>query len=118
MQRGVVAMFCPECDRVYLKTEVCPHCGVKLQRATGKPEKAIPSKKALSARATKEIRCPECGSTNYKSESFLAKSARAIDSNTSLVISLLHCIAILCFWVRGELFGYRCHDCGCRWSEK
>ena len=36
-------MFCPKCDRVYLKAKVCPHCGAKLLRATGKPEtKKIP----------------------------------------------------------------------------
>ena len=111
-------MFCPECDRVYLKTEVCPHCGVKLQRATGKPEKAIPYKKAPSAKGRKEILCPECGSTNYESESFLHNSMRAIDSNTSVVISLLYFVASMFYGAKGELISYRCCDCGCRWNGR
>ena len=111
-------MFCPKCDRVYLKTKVCPRCGVKLLRAKGKPTIAMGSQQKLSAKAiSSEICCPSCGSVNYRSKSFISYSMMAIDADTSFVIRVLYWIAILCFRVKGTLNSYRCRDCGCRWSE-
>ena len=59
-------MFCPECDRVYLKAEVCPHCGVKLLRATGKPENKKVSQPKSNDKVDTQLCCPECGSMNYR----------------------------------------------------
>ena len=105
-------MFCPQCDRVYLKAKVCPHCGVKLLRATGKPERKpiVPPKSAVSS--TAEIRCPNCGSANYRRDHSIR---HRLIRNGSLWIQVMFAVAYLYLIIRGLHLTYHCRECGHEW---
>ena len=105
-------MFCPECDRVYLKAKVCPHCGAKLLRATGKPEtKKIPQPQANSKSSAK-IRCPECGSDNWYSSRLLRHN-----NSGNPIIVILRALVLLYYIIHGKSREYRCRDCGHLWTR-
>lgn len=105
-------MFCPECDRVYLKAKVCPHCGVKLLRATGKPETKNNSQRKTNNTAATGMRCPECGSDNWYSSLLL----RHVDSS-NLIIVILKALVLLYYLIQGKTREYYCRDCGHRWTR-
>lgn len=107
-------MFCPQCDRVYLKAKVCPHCGVKLLRATGKPEKKpiVPPKSAV--RSTTEICCPRCNSRKYFVHE--KEKNRVFLSGKSPVLAIL--MIVLYFYEKHftKRVEYVCLDCGYEWN--
>ena len=107
-------MFCPKCDRVYLKTKFCPHCGVKLLRATGKSEKEL----RPLVKTTLGGCCPKCGSDNYFAD-------RERMNLNYLTIKKCHPIYIavtvairLFFLINWGNKYYRCCDCGHEWKVK
>ena len=108
-------MFCPQCDRVYLKAKVCPHCGVKLLRATGKPERKpiVPPKSAVSS--TAKICCPRCNSRKY----FVHEKERnrAFLSGKSPVLAILMIVLYICEKCFAKRTEYVCLDCGYTWEN-
>ena len=92
----MVTMFCPKCDRVYLKAKICPHCGVELLRATGKPENKKVSQPKSNDKGASEIRCPECGSTNYRVYRTINHRNRI--RNSSLLVYVLLAVTHLFFY--------------------
>ena len=107
-------MFCPNCDRVYLKTKVCPHCGVELLRATGKPKTKKAPRSKPSTKTSTEIRCPECGSTKYRVHKHI-KYKHSI-KNSSLWVTIIFAVVYLWSLIRGWNRSYCCCECGYEWS--
>lgn len=111
-------MFCPNCDRVYLKAKVCPHCGVKLLRATGKPEKELPPPSESHIKTSLSGRCPKCGSGNciaYKDRMHL--NYLTIKKCHPIYVVVTVAIRLLLLLKRGNKY-YRCCDCGHKWRAK
>ena len=107
-------MFCPNCDRIYIKEKVCPYCGIKLRRATGKPDKKKEQKKWLHTKTTAEMRCPQCDSRKIFAHE--KERNRRFVRGKSLVLALLMLVLYffeLLFVKRTE---HICLDCGHIWN--
>ena len=105
-------MFCPNCDRVYVKRTVCPHCGVELLRAKGKPEKKVVTRQNMPTNAA-GVCCPKCGSTNYSI--YRAMKYRPNIKNGQALMALLTATVYLYFLLRGWNKYYCCNDCEHEW---
>ena len=105
-------MFCPKCDRVYLKAKICPHCGVKLLRATGKPENKQVSQRKSNEKDATRIRCPQCGSNNC----FSSRLVR-VNNSSSLIVLIMKALILLYCFIQGKTREYRCNDCGHLWKN-
>ena len=106
-------MFCPKCDRVYLKAKICPHCGVKLLRATGKPDNKKVLKPKTNDKVAAEICCPQCGSTNYRVRRHI-KYGHNIRKG-SLLVTVMFAVVYIYFFIRGGNRTYCCCECGHEW---
>ena len=109
-------MFCPDCARFYLKAKVCPHCGVKLLRATGKPENKQVSQRRSNNKVATQSGCPECGSMNYRVYRTINHRNRI--RNSSLLVYVLLAVAHLFFLFRGWHKTCCCRECGHEWILK
>ena len=111
-------MFCPECDRVYLKAKVCPRCGVKLLRATGKPKKELPPKSKSLIKTSLGDRCPKCGSGNYSAHrEMMHFDYLTIKKCHPIYVAVTVAIRLFFLFKWGNKY-YRCYDCGYEWRLK
>lgn len=110
-------MFCPKCDRVYLKAKVCPHCGVELLRATGKSGNKKVSQPKSNDKVAAEIRCPQCNSRNYT----VRREIQPLHYHTikkchPIYVAMIVVVKLFFLFKRWNQY-YRCCDCGHQWRE-